>query len=435
MDLIFHGAAREVGRSCIEVRTHHRRYLLDAGVQFVRDGVVYPESVENLGEISGVFLSHAHMDHSGALPFFEHKGLPSPIYATAMTWRITSLLLEDAYHIAQLKSLHPVYAARDLRRTAADMRVVRYDTEFGDETVRGVFLNAGHIPGSASLLLDDGERRIFYTGDINTQPTLLMESAEPEQMLRLHGVRADTPLDALVIEATYGNREHPPREQTRRRFLDAIHQARERGGTVLIPCFGVGRAQEVLLMLSQLPAKIPIYLDGMARDITQLLVAHRDPYVRSHSALSRMLRRVSVVRRHDRERVVRERGSVIVSTSGMLQGGPSVYYAQQLVRDAHSTILLTGYQVNGTRGRAIWEDGVFSYKGTTTTVRCRVEKFDFSAHYGMSEIHALITQIPHRRLIIQHGDPAATEAVAAAARRLHPDIPVHVPVLGERLTL
>ncbi len=436
MDITFHGAAQEVGKSCIVVAHGARRYILDAGVKFINGGVLYPEPLERMRDIGALFLSHAHMDHAGALPVFERAHLPAPIYATAMTWRIANLLLEDAYHIAQLRGLHPAYAARDIRAVAADVRIVDYDRDLRtpDGAVRFRYLNAGHIPGSASIFLDFGDRRIFYTGDINTQPTLLMKHATPAADLRALGVTPDNPLDALIIETTYGNREHPDRMATRAAFVQSVQDAIARGGTVLVPCFGVGRAQEVLLMLAQLPRHIQIYLDGMARTISTMVATEEDPYVRARGDVKAALRRVHSVRRHEREDVARQRGAVIISTSGMLQGGPSVYYTEQLFGSERNTIILTGYQVEGTRGRSLWEDRLFYRHGEAQPVRCRVEKFDFSAHYGMRAIHDLIRSVPHKHLILQHGDHGALDAVATFARA-QTDSVVHVPHCGETITL
>ena len=116
MKIIFHGAAQEVGKSCIELITNDKRYLLDAGVKFVRSGIEYPKKIDDIKHLDGIFLSHAHMDHSGALPMLEHKRLNCDIYCTKLTWKTINMLLEDAYHIEQLKHLHPAYSQRDIKK-------------------------------------------------------------------------------------------------------------------------------------------------------------------------------------------------------------------------------------------------------------------------------------------------------------------------------
>ena len=437
MNIHFHGAAHEVGKSCIEIVTDDgAQYLLDAGVKFIQGGVVYPEFLAHITTMDAVFLSHAHMDHAGALPFLEHRKLNCPIYTTRMTWKTANLLLEDAYHIAQLEKLHPAYKKRDIRRATRDVKEIDYDRDYRtpDGAVAFRYLNSGHIPGGASVLLELEGKRVLYTADINTQETLLMVRSQLAQEMRALGVSDAAPLDALIIETTYGNREHPDRAQTHQAFVHAVEEALERGGNVLVPAFGVGRAQEVLLMLSALPSHVPIFLDGMARTIAKLIVAEDDPYVRKRHALAEMLRRTTMVTRATRTQVLSTPGNVIVSTSGMVQGGPSVYYTEQMYNRPDDTIILTGYQVEGTRGRSLWEDHLFYRHGTALPVTCTVQKFDFSAHYGMGAIHDLITDVPHKKLILQHGDHSALDAVATFART-HLTSEVHVPYNGDVITV
>lgn len=436
MKINFHGAASEVGKSCIEIESDGAQYLMDAGVKFIQGGIAYPEFLENISQMDAVFLSHAHMDHSGALPFLEHKKLNCPIYTTPMTWKITNLLLEDAYHIAQLSKIRPVYKKRDIRRATRDAKMIEYDRDYHtpDGKVTFRYLNSGHIPGGASMLLELEGKRIFYTADMNSEETQLMKPSVVAQQVTEMTQKWDAPLDALIIETTYGNREHPNRTETQKRFLAAIHEARERGGTVLIPSFGVGRAQEILLMLEELPGHIPIYLDGMARKVTKLVIDEDDPYTRGKDTLNRMMQHVTMVTHQTRSQIVKERGAVIVSTSGMIQGGPSVFYTEKIYNDPTSSIILTGYQVEGTRGRSLWEDNLFYRHGKALPVSCTVQKFDFSAHYGRSAIHALIEKIPHKNLILQHGGHGALDAVAKHARE-HLESVIHVPHVGDTIEI
>ena len=187
-------------------------------------------------------------------------------------------------------------------------------------------------------------------------------------------------------------------------------------------------------MLAGLPAHVPIFLDGMARKILKLVLAEEDPYVSERTALVKMARRVEMVTRQTRTQVLDGRGAVIVATSGMIQGGPSVYYTEQMYKNPDDTIILTGYQVEGTRGRSLWEDNLFYRHGKALPAQCTVQKFDFSAHYGMSAIHRLITSIPHKKLILQHGDHGALDAVATFARA-HVLSEVHVPHNGDMIVV
>ena len=129
MKIIFHGAAKEVGKSCIEIQTGDKRYLMDAGIKFIQGGVEYPKELDKIYALNGIFLSHAHLDHSGALPMLENKNLNCPIYTTHLTWKITNLLLEDSYHLEKLKHIHPAYVERDIKKVENDLRYVVYDKE------------------------------------------------------------------------------------------------------------------------------------------------------------------------------------------------------------------------------------------------------------------------------------------------------------------
>ena len=205
MKLAFHGAAKEVGRSCIELQTQGDRYLLDAGIKFKEGGFAYPERIINLPDIDGLFISHAHLDHTGALPFFEHYKIICPIYCTKLTYGITKILLKDSYKIARIRHLHPAYTKTDLRRVQKDVRFVKYDKNYKHRKIRFTFKNAGHIPGSAMILIEAEGKKILYTGDTKLITTDLMKGPDLEQY---------KDIDVLIMESTYGDRGLPDRKAT-----------------------------------------------------------------------------------------------------------------------------------------------------------------------------------------------------------------------------
>ena len=166
MKITFHGAAREVGRSCIEITENDgKRHILDCGIKFLEDGFQLPENVLRIQDLDGVFLSHAHLDHSGGLPLFEHKSLKGPIFCTRQTLAITKTLLKDSFKIARIRNLHPAYDKTDLKQVQKDANYVEFDKWYKHHGVRFMYMNAGHIPGSAMILLDLDGKRILYTGD------------------------------------------------------------------------------------------------------------------------------------------------------------------------------------------------------------------------------------------------------------------------------
>lgn len=426
MKIIFHGAAREVGKSCIEVQTEGKRYIMDAGIKFSSQGALYPQFLDKIYDLDGVFISHAHLDHSGALPMLEHKQLKCPIYMTPLTWKITNLLLEDNYHLEKLKHVHPAYVERDIKKVKSDLRFIRYDQQYEthDGKVKFTFLNSGHIPGGASILMELEGKKLLYTADLNTEDTNLMVPSEIEHI---------RDIDILITENTYGDRPHPVREESEQGFLDSVESCIKTGGTALVPVFSVGRSQEILILLSKLDPKVPIYLDGMAKKITKLVLESDDPYIDNREVLEKMFKRVRFVeKRSERDRIAKMKGIVIVTTSGMVQGGPVISYSHHIIHEKDDYIILTGYQAKGTNGRHMFEDHMFYEHHQGIKVKSHVRKFDFSAHYGRDSIRNLMTKVNPKHLILQHGDVEALEESKRFAKE-NIDGEVYMPYVGEVL--
>ncbi|QQS61380.1 MAG: MBL fold metallo-hydrolase [Candidatus Moraniibacteriota bacterium] len=425
MKILFHGAAREIGKSCIEVESRGQRYLLDAGVKFIGGGIQYPQYLEDIQGVDAVFLSHAHLDHSGALAFFEKKRLGSPIYTTKLTWQITKMLLEDTRHLEQLRRVRPTFNAQDILRVEEDIVFVDYDKEYTtkDGMVKFRYLNSGHIPGGASVLLELEGRKLLYTADFNTQHTQLMIPSKIAQECPV--------VDTLIVEGTYGTRNHPERALTEEAFIRSIETCMNLGGSALIPVFGVGRSQEILMILDYFVGKNPIYLDGMARKLLDHVLYAQDPYIQNKERLTRIARGIKKVYKRDRERVAQEKGVIIVSTSGMVEGGPASFYAKEFVEEKNNFILLTGYQTNGTQGRSMYDDHVFfDENDMPIPVQCHMRKFNFSAHLDKDSLHEVMRNIEHKNLILQHGDPDALDALSLFAKE-NLTSRVFIPQLGE----
>lgn len=425
MKIIFHGAAQEVGKSCIEIQSRGKKYILDAGIKFTQFGNEYPKALDKVYSLDGVFISHAHLDHSGALPLLEHKRLDCPIYLTKITWKTTNLLLQDSYHLENLKHLHPAYTQRDLRKVKKDIRYIDYDKQYTtpDGKIKFTYLNSGHIPGGASILLELENKKLLYTADINTEETLLMEKSIVDTL---------QDIDVLITENTYGDRRHPPRDECEEGLIESINKCIEGGGTALVPVFSVGRSQEILLLLDKLDKNIPIYLDGMARKLTEIYVNSDDPYINNKELLSEMFKRCHVVQKpQERDEIAKKKGAVILTTSGMVQGGPVVSYIEKILQEEKNYIILTGYQAKGTQGRHILEDGQYYHNHQNFKVKAQVKKYDFSAHYGQDYIHSMQEKINPKVLILQHGDMGALcESRAYAKEHLKNTVTV-LPAIGQ----
>lgn len=400
MKLEFHGAAREVGRSCIELDCDDGdRYLFDVGIKFSEGGLVLPEKVLAIKELDGVFLSHAHLDHSGGLPLFENKDLEGPIFSTKQTLAISRILLKDSYKIARIRNQHPAYDRDDIKEVYRDSLFVDFDKWYEHRNIRFKFLNAGHIPGSAMILVHAEGKKILYTGDINTKGTALMYGAHANNELR------EEELDVMIVESTYGGRKLPDREELKQKFLESIEQTIKNGGSVVIPTFALGRAQDILIMLSEREFDVPIYMEGMCNKVTRRILQTPSKYVKNKDILYEMFYRkikwVSSPRK--RENILKKQG-IFITTSGMLQGGPIMSYIKKLWSNPNNKIMLMGFQCKGTNGRHLWEEGYVHIEGDKTYVKCKVEKYDFSGHADSDGLKRLVSELNPKKVFFQHGD-------------------------------
>lgn len=424
MRITFHGGAMEVGRSCIQINSDSgKRYLLDVGIKFKEDGFMFPEGVLDISKVDGVFLSHAHLDHSGGLPLFEHKDLRGPIFCTPQTLSISKILLRDSYKVARIRNMHPAYNNVDLKEVQKDSSLVSFDHWYTHKDVRFKFFNAGHVPGSAMILLEVDGKRILYTGDFNMAKTSLMVNAEVLDEMKN--------VDILICESTYGDKELPERAPLEKKFVASIEKTIKEGGSVLIPVFSLGRSQEVLLMLSKKRWPVKIYYDGMCNKLTRKILGTSSKYVKNKDDLHHMfydvVEWVNSPRR--RKHAVAKQG-IFVTTSGMLQGGPVLSYLGELWHNPKNKVALMGFQCKRTNGRHLLEDGWIYLDGWKTYVKCKVEKYDFSGHSDREDIQKLVSAINPKHVFFQHGD---AEGVAALAKWASKAIngKVYAPKVGD----
>ncbi|MBW2995061.1 MBL fold metallo-hydrolase, partial [Candidatus Woesearchaeota archaeon] len=326
MKLTFYGAAKEVGRSCIVVDDS---YMLDAGIE-INAELRYPV-ISDLSNIKVIFLCHAHLDHSGALSLFNFQGLECPVFCTSMTKKLTHILLKDEYKIQKLQREHPAYNKYNIRNVMASIKYSSPRMMRKFDNLEFQFLLSGHIPGSCSIYLEHNGKTLLYTSDINCVDTLLMKKCDEMP----HA-------DIMICESTYGNREHVNRQDVENKFLDRVRETLANGGSVLIPVFAVGRAQEIMLLIDRLEEHVPIYLDGMAEEVSRI-VLEEPIWIRDGTALRKAFQRVKLVKRGQRREDLVKQQSIILTTSGMMEGGPVIEYLKHIHFDEKSSILLTGY--------------------------------------------------------------------------------------------
>jgi putative mRNA 3-end processing factor len=268
-------------------------------------------------------------------------------------------------------------------------------------------VNAGHIPGSAQIIVENDGRRVLYTGDYNLIPTHLVPGADREYKN----------LDAIVIESTYAMGDHPDRAESERNFVLACKEVVEGGGTVLVPAFGVGRSQEILCMLADHNFNHKVFVDGMALDAIRMLEQYPNS-LKDEQLFRRAMKEAEQIKNwNDRRRAARTEG-VIVSPAGMLKGGASVFYMENIASNRDNGIFLVSYQVPGSPGRILLEEGRFILHGKARNVEARVEKFDFSSHGGKTQLEETLRELDKKtRVFVVHGEEANCKHLAEWASR------------------
>jgi putative mRNA 3-end processing factor len=240
------------------------------------------------------------------------------------------------------------------------------------------------------------------------------------------------PVDALIIEATYGDRDHPLRSMEEKRFVRKMSETVDNGGSVIVPVFALGRAQEIMLLIYENLKKIncPVYVDGMATDLNRIILNNPES-IRTPGLLAKAMHSINpILSGRDRIKALNGQG-VFITTSGMLTGGPVIEYLKHLHNNNVNSILLTGYQGAHTNGDLLLKQKQVYIDGWRTTIRCEAEQFDFSAHAGLSQLKKIAKSANPDTIIVQHGDMKAISNFAEWARAL--DFRVHMPAVGDMI--
>ena len=398
MNLKFLGAAGEVGRSGVIFDTGREKMLFDYGIKIVSqaEGPLQAPKIPmktNL-DLDAVLLSHAHLDHSGFVPNLYNRGYRGPVYSTATTFDLARILLNDSIKLADIRNQQKYFFKKDLATMEKNEYRVTYGQQFyvGKSSV-GIY-DAGHIPGSVTFHVNAGEKKVVYSGDINTRDTELLRKLEP--------VRDET--DVLIMESTYGSREHPPRDEQEKKLAQAVRDTMDGGGTAMVPCFAVGRAQEVLLILQKYGLdEYPIYLDGMAVAATKIIMKYPE-LIRDSRKMNEILSRTKMVYNNKQRAGIVKKPSIIVTTSGMLNGGPIAYYLERLHERMDCSLTMTGFQVPGSAGHNLLNTGRYVTETDDMNIKCKVNFIDLSAHAGRSDLFDYVKDMDPEKVFVIHGD-------------------------------
>jgi hypothetical protein len=432
------GSGRQVGRSCFLLQTPISRILLDCGIDVASNGndkfpnFNVPEF--KIEELDAVILSHAHLDHSGLLPYLYKMGYKGPCYMTLPTRDISALLALDFIGVAYKKATSPLFSSTDIKEMVKHSICLDFN-EVTDITpdVRLTFYNSGHTLGSAMahLNIGNGLHNFLYSGDMKYGKTRLLDPA----------ITTFPRLESMIIESTYGGKENvlPPRQDAENELIGMIKKAVERGGKVLIPELGLGRAQETMLIVEdavrngQLP-NVPLYIDGMIWDINAIHTAYPDFLSNSvknaifqdkNPFVSEIFFRVAS--NEERKKVIEGGPCIVLATSGMLVGGASVEYFREFASNKKNAIIFVCYQGVGSLGRQV-QEGVKEVrmnndgKEENVKVNFEVHTIDgLTSHSGRNQLLAFVNNVNPcpKKIIINHGEVSRSLDLASTIYKLN----------------
>ncbi|USN45453.1 MAG: beta-CASP ribonuclease aCPSF1 [Candidatus Woesearchaeota archaeon] len=435
--LTYLGGGRQVGRSCLFLQTPESRILLDVGIDVSKnDSEAYPylEAPEfNIQQLDAVIVSHAHVDHSALVPYLFKFGYRGPVYCTEPTRDIMALLQLDIIKIMREEGKEPLYSSDEVKEMVKHTVALGYD-EVTDITpdIRITLHNAGHILGSSMVHINvgNGLHNLLYSADLKYAKTQLLSPA----------VANFSRCETLLIESTYGGKdnvtENPGIQD--KILSDIVINTVNRGGKILMPTLGSGRGQEVIILIERLVREgkipeIPVYIDGMVWDITAIHTAYPEfmnNQVKTqifqkdnNPFLMKSVKQIGSMK--ERKELVEEEGPcIILATSGMMQGGPSVYYFRQLAGNPKHSLVFSCYQGEGTLGRRIKNgEKEFTFKDgpRNEIVNCKLEvhRIEISAHADRRELMSFVTRCKPRpkKVIINHGEVSRSIDLASSIHK------------------
>lgn len=449
MKITFLGGADEVGASCSIVDMGGKRLLIDAGIRISPKSSrgVQNSQLPDLQLLSAaggpdyILVTHAHTDHTGALPLVTEQYPNTPVIMTAPSMALTQTLQKDAQRIMrsnyEAEGELPLFDQVAVDSLFSSIQMVDFNQPLKlGENLQVTYYISGHIAGAGLLVLESPEGTLVMSGDVSLSEQRTVRS------LDIPRIRAD----ALVLESTYGGRLHAERRGEELRLIETLMRVVERGGKVLIPAFALGRAQEVIQIILAYRDKldVPVYVDGMVRSVCDTYARFRDllpPKMVKAAGDDHLFFREKVkpiTSRNQREQVaMSDTPLVVVASSGMLTGGASVFYAKHFATDERNAIFLTGYQDEESPGRFLQRIMREKQEGEIPTlrldndivkVRCEIGTYSLSAHADEQELVNVAKALKAKEVMLVHGDHGARHSLATALRRRQ--IVVTTPRIG-----
>ena len=429
MQIAFYGAAGEVTGSCNMVSTGGRNFLVDCGMfqgsQFNEDKNKDPLGFDP-AKLSGVIVTHAHLDHVGRLPLLVKNGYEGHFYATPPTVELAELILDDALQIMLYNQRHSgkptLYDSTDIAKVMGMFKPVDYNQKFAlAPDVNFTFYDAGHIFGSAFVEIQAEGKRVVFSGDIGNINVPILRDTDV-----LPGG-----LDLLVCESTYGDRLHESALKRQEILQSLISDAVGKGGTLMIPSFSLERTQELIYDLNDLVdrkhklPRVPIFLDSpLAIKATRVYLKYPQYYdtdatrlLKNGDELFEFPGLVMSETKEESKKINQMHGAkIIIAGAGMMNGGRIVHHAMRYLSDARNTLLIVGYQSQNTLGRKILDgESPVEIMGEKIPVRCHIKAIGaLSAHGDQNKLLDWIgggSSLP-KQVLLTHGEPKASSALA-----------------------
>jgi metallo-beta-lactamase family protein len=435
MKLTFFGGAETVTGSKILFEAGFNKILIDCGLfQGLKElrEKNWEKLPLNLNDINAVFLTHAHLDHTGYIPILVRDGFKGNIYCTAPTRDLSEIILLDSAKIqeedAKRANIHgytkhkpakPLYNVNDAKAAMSQFKVLALNQwHWLNNEIKFKFLNSGHILGSAFVIIEYLGKQIVFSGDIGRSSPILLPRYD-------YIDRADY----LVVESTYGNRIHKE-ILIEEKLLEYINLTFKKKGILIIPTFSVERAQEIIYLLSILKRKktlpnIPIYLDSpMGVNATDVYLKYNNDHKLTSQDIHSMLTTVQLISDVDASKIIVHDPfpKIVLAGSGMLTGGRVLHYLDKYIEDEKNTVLIVGFQAEGTRGRALLSgDSEIKFFGKYHQIKADIFKInDFSGHADQSELIDWLKhfKIPPKLTFINHGEPHQSQAFKTKIRTM-----------------
>lgn len=473
MKVTFLGATKTVTGSNFLVEGAGKKFLVDCGMYQGSAADEYENEAPflfNVDEIDFVLLTHAHIDHSGRIPKLYNEGYRNPVIATKATCDLCSIMLPDSGHIQEMEAewknrkrerkgedpIPPMYTAEDAAKSIEIFKPVQYDEIVDiDENIKARFNDAGHMLGSSIIEVwiteNGGTKKIVFTGDLGNNDIPLLS---PPTMI--------SDADYLVMESTYGNRLHMRNDDKAEIFLNVVYETLEKGGTVVIPSFAVGRTQEILYELNRIKEvkhdeefykkyqklmSVPVYVDSpLAISATEIFKENMNLFNEETQEIINAgdnpleFSGLKFTRTAEESKALNasEESSIIISASGMCEVGRIKHHLKHHLWEPNSTILFVGYQAPGTLGRKL-VDGEKKVKifGEEIAVNARVEYIEgYSGHADQEWLMNFVYSFtnPPKHIFLVHGEPEG-QVVLKQKLEENTEIPITIPDFGETYEL